>query len=171
MNETRQQILAHVKSNPGVHFNGIVRDIDIATGQAQYHLRRLIKGGELEDESINGRTHYFSPEFDPWERRALALLRRETSRNVIALGLRDGSVPAPAVADELDVARSTVTWHLSNLEEAGIVRTDYGPDGKLSYEIVDPARTRDLLGMVTPSLSDQLIDRFGILLDRALNPE
>lgn len=171
MNETRQRILDHVSANPGVHFNAIVRDLEVATGQAQYHLHRLVRRGDVEDESLFGRTHYYRPEFEPWERRVLSLLRRETSRHIVAMALREGTVEAAVVATELDVARSTVSWHLSNLEEAGMIETAYTDDGRLAFELVDPERTRHLLDLVSPSTTDSLLDRFDRLVDDALSGE
>jgi predicted transcriptional regulator len=168
MNETRKRISEHVRSNPGVHFSGIVRDLDIATGQAQYHLRRLDRGGDITEESLFGRTHYYQPTYDEWERQALALLRRETSREMIAMALREGAVLATEAADELDIARSTVSWHLSNLESAGVVETHYAENGRLAFEVVEPDRTRELLGTVSPTLYEQLVDRFDRLVDQAL---
>lgn len=171
MNDTRKRISEHVRSNPGVHFSGIVRDLDVATGQAQYHLRRLVRGGDLDSESLFGRTHYYQPTYDAWERRALALLRRETSRELIALALREETVLATEATDELDVARSTVAWHLSNLEDAGVVETHYVEHGRLAFEVVEPDRIRELLGAVSPTLYEQLVDRFDRLVDRALDGE
>lgn len=171
MNETRQRILDHVHANPGVHFNAIVRDLEVATGQAQYHLRRLVRRGDVEDESLFGRTHYYRPEYDPWERRALSLLRRETSRGIVIEALREGTVEAAAVSKELDVVRSTVSWHLSNLEDAAVIETHYTDDGRLAFELVDPERTHQLLELVSPSATDSLLDRFDRLVDEALTGE
>ncbi|MFW5956877.1 MAG: winged helix-turn-helix transcriptional regulator [Natronomonas sp.] len=171
MNKTRQRILEHVRANPGVHFNAIVRDLEVATGQAQYHLRRLVKRGDVDEESLFGRTHYYRPACEPWERRALSLLRRETSRQIVAMALRDGTVEAASVSSELDVVRSTVSWHLSNLEDADVVETGYTDDGRLAFELVAPERTRHLLEIVSPSATDSILDRFDRLVDDALSGE
>lgn len=51
------------------------RDLDIATGQVQYHLRRLVNDEVLVVDRINSRveqTHCF----DLWERHPLVFLRR-----------------------------------------------------------------------------------------------
>lgn len=45
----------------------------------------------------------------------------ETLRTIVALG---GSTTLPKIADETDMARSTVGRHLDRLETAGAVRTD-----------------------------------------------
>jgi predicted transcriptional regulator len=158
MPDTRARIRRHVRDTPGVHFNRVGRDLDIATGQAQYHLRRLVRDGEISVERIGGRAHYFDPAFDPWERRTVAFLRRETAREILVRLHADGPTRPKALADELDLARSTVSWHVSNLVESGIVeKSDERP---MHLSLAFPERTATLLDEVSPSLPDRIVDRF-----------
>jgi predicted transcriptional regulator len=158
MPDTRARIRRHVRDTPGVHFNRVGRDLDIASGQAQYHLRRLVRDGEISVERIGGRAHYFDPAFDPWERRTVAFLRRETAREILVRLHADGPTRPKALADELDLARSTVSWHVSNLVESGIVeKSDERP---MHLSLAFPERTATLLDEVSPSLPDRIVDRF-----------
>jgi len=59
---------------------------------------------------------------------------------------------------ELDVARSTVSWHVSNLSEAGIVTKS--DDRPMTLSLTRPDRTAEVLKLVSPSLPDRLVDRF-----------
>lgn len=158
MPDTRAQIRRHVRDTPGVHFNQVGRDLDIATGQVQYHLRRLVRNDELAVERIGGRTHYFEPSFDPWERRALAFLRRETSREILVRLRTDGPKRPKTLASDLDLARSTISWHVSTLAENGIV--EKSDDRPMTLTLNRPDRTAELIETVSPSLPDQLVDRF-----------
>jgi len=107
MTETRTRVRSHVEANPGVHFNAIGRDLDIATGQTQYHLRRLLESGSLRRLEVSGRTHYFPAGYSETEQAAIALLRRETTREIVLL-LLDDEIDRPAeLADSVGVARST----------------------------------------------------------------
>lgn len=158
MATTRTRVRRHVRDTPGVHFNRVGRDLDIATGQAQYHLRRLVRDGELAVERVAGRAHYFDPAFDPWERRALAFLRRETAREIIVRLHADGPTKPTTLADDLDLARSTIAWHVSNLADAGVI--EKSDDRPMTLRLARPERTADLLDAVSPSLPDRLVDRF-----------
>ncbi|WP_123624468.1 winged helix-turn-helix transcriptional regulator [Halorubrum sp. CSM-61] len=158
MPDTRARVRRHVSDTPGVHFNRVGRDLDIATGQAQYHLRRLVRDGEVAVERIGGRAHYFDPAFDPWERRALAFLRRETAREILVRLHADGPTRPRALAEELDLARSTVSWHVSNLAESGIV--EKSDDRPMRLSLARPERTAALLDEVSASLPDRIVDRF-----------
>jgi predicted transcriptional regulator len=169
MSDTRTSIVEYVRAHPGVHFNALVSALDLAPGQVQYHLRRLQDGGAVVRHRLYGRTHYFGPEYDEWERAALALVRRETARDVLASLLERGPGRPGAVADDLDVARSTLEWHLDHLVEQGLVEKRRDDRGRVTLVAARPEKTERLLREVTPSLPDRFVDRFTRLFDRLLD--
>ena len=59
--DTRERIAAHVEHNPGVHFSELVRDLDLAPGQVQYHLRRLDASGTDQIGRASCRERVSSP--------------------------------------------------------------------------------------------------------------
>jgi predicted transcriptional regulator len=164
MTDTRSRVRSHVESNPGVHFNAVSRNLDIATGQTQYHLRRLLRAESLHSEDICGRTHYFPDGYSGSEQAAIALLRRETTRELVMLLLDRGETTPATLADEVGIARSTVEWHLSNLIDYDLVEKEY--DGRTVF--VRPTRPellRETLVEIDPNLPDRLVDRFSRLVD------
>lgn len=165
MSETRSQIERRVCDDPGIHFNELVRELDLAAGQVQYHLRKLMRADELVSESLYGRTHYYPTTFDEWDRRTLALLRRETCRDVVTHLSEHGSSRPDDVADALGIARSTLEWHLSHLTEEALVEKRYDERGRVELHLVDSERTGRLLSRVTPTAPDRLVDRFMRLVD------
>ncbi len=168
MTETRDRIREHVRETPGVHFSRLERDLGLATGQIQYHLRRLTRSDEVVAEEIAGRTHYYEPTVDAWDRRALAFLRRESAREIILRLHANGPTRPCALADELDLARSTVSWHVSTLADHGVVeRSDGRP---MTVALAEPDRTARLLDAASPSLPDRVVDRFTRTVDRLFEP-
>ncbi len=165
MSDTRDAVRDHVESHPGVYFNELTRELGIATGQAQYHLRRLLDSGALDSESLRGRTHYFPTGYEPWEQRTIALLRRETAREIIVRTLDSGTVAASDLPTDLGVARSTVAWHVSTLVDADVAEKTYDKDGRSHIRLARPEETRRLLDVVSPSLPAKLLDRFTRLVD------
>ena len=168
MPETRTRIALHVKRNPGVHFSALVRELDFASGQVQYHTRKLVAAGELVREEVYGKTHFFEPGFEPWERRLLALFRRETARGIIGYLLENGDAPPAEVADALSIARSTLEWHLDRLVDERVVRKNRDIRNRVTLSIADPERTRELLRAVSPSIPERFLDRFTRLVDGLL---
>ncbi|MFC4356744.1 winged helix-turn-helix transcriptional regulator [Halobium salinum] len=184
MSEVRGRIEEHVRRNPGVHFNELVRALDLAPGQVQHHLYRLLDGPSASTASVGshgegasllaeeryGRTHYYPPTFDEWERGALALVRRETSRDVLRYLLEHGPSAPAAVAEELGIARSTLEWHLGHLVECDVVEKERDDRGRVTLVLARPEATLDLLAAVSPSLPERFVDRFTRLVDGLLEP-
>ncbi|WP_459193679.1 winged helix-turn-helix transcriptional regulator [Halosimplex sp. J119] len=164
--DTRERIASHVAENPGVYFSELVRQLDLAPGQVQYHLRRL--GDRVVSADLYGRTHYYPPECEDFERRALATLRRETAADLVAVLLRRGPTAPGTVAEEIDVARSTLEWHLDRLTDLEIVAKRRDDRGRVTLVLEAPAETARHLRTVDPSLSSRMVDRFATLLDRLL---
>ncbi|AGB33256.1 regulatory protein ArsR [Natrinema pellirubrum DSM 15624] len=168
MTDTRQRIRAHVDDNAGVHFNELVRESAFAPGQIQYHIRRLLEDDRLVREEFYGRTHYYPPTYDEWERAALALFRRETAREiVVALAETDTAAPAD-IADDLGIARSTLEYHVDRLVAHDIVEKRYDDRNRVVLDLADPEATGRLLTTVTPTVPDRLVDRFTRLVDELL---
>jgi predicted transcriptional regulator len=161
---TRRRIRAHIDREPGVHFRALTRGLELATGQVQYHLARL---DDVTEERVGGRTHYYPPGYDEWERTALAMLRRETARDILVTLCADGRSRPADLATELDIARSTVEHHVDGLVGHDIVRKRR--DGRrVTLELTRPDETVRLLSVVEPSRLERLTDRFERLVDGLL---
>lgn len=166
--DTRDRIRTHVQDDVGIHFNELVRETAYAPGQVQYHVRRLIDADELVREEWYGRTHYYPPEYDEWERGVLALFRRETTRGVVVYLLEHEPCRPATVADDLEVARSTLEYHLEHLVDHGVVEKSYDRRNRVSLSLVEPERTAPLLSAIIPTVPDRLVDRFTRLVDEVL---
>lgn len=160
MTQTRTLVSDYITHNPGVHFNELVRALDLAPGQVQHHIRRLISGGTIERVEFYGRTHYFTPTFDPWERGVLALVRRDTARGILGHVLEHGEARPADVADDIGVARSTLEWHLDHLVECDIVRKKRDLHNHVTLELTHLNRTAQLLESVSPSLPEPFVAQF-----------
>ena len=169
MTAVRERVRDHVAANPGVHFNAVVRQLDLAPGQVQHHVRSLRDDGALAVDGFYGRTHYFPPETPEWERAALALARRETARDVL-LCLLDTCPSSPSdVAERVGVARSTLEHHVSNFVECGVVEKRRDARNRVTLALTRPQDTVRVLDAVQPSVPERFVDRFERLVDDLLD--
>lgn len=164
MSETRARIAAAIDRDPGVHFRELVRTLDLAPGQVQYHLPKL--EAVVADDRY-GRTHYFPADYDEWERGALALLRRETAADVVSVLMAEGPLGASETAERAGIARSTLSWHLDRLVETDLVEKRHDR-GRVVLAVAAPERTARLLDRAEPTLPARLVDRFARLVDSLL---
>ena len=168
MTHQRERIHDLVVGHPGLHFNELARRLDLAPGQVQYHVRKLTREERVVEDHRYGRTHYFPPVFDEWERGALALFRRETARDVLLYLLERGPTDPATVADGVDVARSTLEWHLDRLVEQDLVEKHRDARNRVTLELARPDATAALLREISPSMPDRMVDRFTRLVDDLL---
>ncbi|PSQ18569.1 ArsR family transcriptional regulator [Halobacteriales archaeon QS_8_69_26] len=167
--EARRRIADRIADDPGIHFNALVRALDLAPGQVQYHVRELLSTDRVVAESLYGRTHYYPPDVDPRTRRALAVLRRETAADVAAVLAVEGPARPAAVAEDLGIARSTLEYHLDRMESVGLVEKRRDERGRVTLALPRPAETADLLDGTDPSLPARMADRFERLVDGLLS--
>lgn len=168
MSQTRSTIARTINQHPGIHFSGLVRHLDLAPGQVQYHLKRLHRNESIIEEYLYGQTHYYRPGYDTWERHAFALLRRETTGDIVAYLLTNGPASPGTIATDLDIARSTLSWHIDRLVEQDLISKHYREPNHLFLCLERPESTVRLLRQVDPSLGEQLVGRFTRLIDRLL---
>ena len=165
---TRERLLSHVREHPGVHVSALGRQLELAPGQVQYHLKRLRDSDAVVADECYGRTHYFPPGYNDRERRTLALARRETARDLMFALLEGGEVPAGELATDLDIARSTLSYHADRLVAADLVEESRDDRGRVRYSLAERAETLRLLRSIRPSLPERLVDRFTRLVDDLL---
>jgi predicted transcriptional regulator len=168
VSEVRACIHDHVRDNPGVHFNAVARDLDLAVGQVQYHLRSLERDDAVVPEGYYGRTHYYPPDCTDWERGAYAMARRETARDALVYLLDAGPTAPAEVADALGVARSTLEHHVDNLAEQALLAKRRDERNRVTLAVTRPEATVAVLDDVTPSPTGRFVDRFERLLDSFL---
>jgi predicted transcriptional regulator len=156
---TRRAIFDHVRANPGIHFSQLKRDLDMETGLLQYHLYELEKHDVLESEEHQGKRRVFvARELDEEERAILSVLRYRTTRRILLYLLEHAPVRNRALAEAVGVTPATISWHLSNLVEAGVVEAV--PDGRTTrYRVTNEDLTVRLLVRYRESFVDRAVDR------------
>lgn len=162
---SRREIFQHVSENPGVHFRGLLEALDYAKGTLQYHLRWLEDEALLESSDDGKFTRYYAADtFDEADQAVMNALRRKVARRVVAHLATDGPLSTTELSERVEKSASTVSWHLSNLEEADLVSSER--DGRsVAYELDDPDRVARLYAVHRQTFTDKVVDRMFDLWD------
>ncbi len=125
--DVREAILGYLVATPGAHFSKVRDDLKLGTGEAQYHLRRLVDGAVLESRRDGDyRRFYPANRFETFEQVALGYLRRSTPRGMIVELLREPGLSGSELANRLDVSPPTISKYANELAAAGLLVRDDG---------------------------------------------
>lgn len=125
----RRRILELLDEDPGLHLGGLAGRMAVSESTLRHHLRKLVEADLVVRWETGGYVCYFRQgSAGPDERAALARLRSSTARTVLAALGSNQPDSQRALARSLDLAPSTVHYHVRQLGKAGLVdsETDNG---------------------------------------------
>lgn len=156
----RRAILDYVEQYPGAHLRGIERMTSLPLGQVLYHLDRLERMGILASKRDAGFRRYYPTRTVGRDAKAyLAALRQPACRRVIIALLDEGPLPHKRIQERLDVAGSTLSFHLQRLLEAGVLQREAHGSQNL-YSIVDAETAREEVIYWRASFADREVDAY-----------
>jgi predicted transcriptional regulator len=150
--DVRDAIVGYLATTPGAHFSKLRDDLQLGTGEAQHHLRRLERDGTVEHRKDGDYKRYFpAGRFTDYEQRALGYLRRETPRRMLIALLRDPEASGADVAEAADVSRPTVSKYAAELDAAGLLARQDG------YEVERPETVLTLVVRYANSFGEDAV--------------
>lgn len=164
----RASVYDAVRRYPGIHVRGLERHVGESAPLVQYHLRALVKDGFVEGHEQGGYTRYYPTAKGKTARVTkrdlplVGLLREEVPLHVVLLLLDEGPMAHGGLVSKLDVAKSTLSYHLVKLEEAGVVERE-SLTGRLRLRDRERVYRLLLAYQPTPDLLDAFADLWGDL--------
>lgn len=126
-NKTREAIRGYLSTTPGAHFSKLRDELQLGTGETQYHLRKLESDATIESRKDGDYRRFFPAEqFSAFEQTALGYLRRETSRYIVVTLLQDPTTNASDIAARAGVSAASISRAAASLESAGILTRESG---------------------------------------------
>ncbi|MFB6105442.1 MAG: winged helix-turn-helix transcriptional regulator [Halobacteriaceae archaeon] len=148
-NLSREAITGYLATNPGAHFSKLRDDLQLGTGEAQHHLRRLLDAGAIESyRDGDYKRFYPADRFTSFEKVALGYLRRDTPRGMLVELLRTPDATGADLADRLGVSRATVSKYAAELAATDLLTREDG------YAVRRPESILVLLVRYADSLGD-----------------
>jgi predicted transcriptional regulator len=151
--DARDAIVGYLSTTPGAHFSTVRDDLQLGTGETQYHLRQLLDEDVVESHRDGDYRRFFvADRFSPFEKRALGYLRRDTPRGMLVELLSDPQTTAGELAAELGVSRPTISNYAADLEAAGLLSRENG------YALEPPETVLTLVVRYADSFDDRAME-------------
>jgi predicted transcriptional regulator len=154
----RKTIFEHVRRFPGTYLREMESALGLSTGDLQYHLGQLEKGGLIRAHDDGRRKGYFAvSEVRHADMGMLAVLRLRTPRRiVIHLLLNPGSSFKETLA-QFTFTKGALSFHLKRLLRAGLIIRGRR-EREAVFTVADPERVRNLLVSYRASMADEVLD-------------
>ncbi|MFB6188345.1 MAG: metalloregulator ArsR/SmtB family transcription factor [Halapricum sp.] len=122
--DARRDIFETVEDAPGIYLSKIDERTDRSLSSLRHHLRILEEEGLITTEKVRGKRRYFPVERGASDPALIAALDDPATEAILTTLADDGPATGGDLADELDRDPSTVSHHLSRLEEEGLVERE-----------------------------------------------
>ncbi|UCH87952.1 MAG: winged helix-turn-helix transcriptional regulator [Thermoplasmata archaeon] len=123
---TRERIYNHIQNNPGVHYRGIMNDLELSMGVLSHHLNMLERQNFVKSMQ-DGTYRRFYPIGHKIDTRLLLTQPQETILDAIK---SNPGISQSKLAEELNMTKKTVYYNVSQLRDSGLVFVD--KDGRES---------------------------------------
>ena len=145
---------------PGAYLREIARSLHLSLGAVEYHLDRLTHGGLLSCRLHRAKKRYFvAADISYGDEVLIASLRQEVPRRILLHLLQHPGAAFRALLDIVTVSKSTLSFHMKRLVEAGLVREDR--DGREKrYTVEKGEKAVELVTKLRGSLMDDAVDSF-----------
>ena len=120
-NETRARIFELVEDSPGIYYAQLAEETDVTVETVRYHCRILADEGLVERRKLRGRQRLYPVSMNDDDPELAAAMVDSAASDVLSAIERREPTTLSAVADAVDCAPSTVSYHLDRLEEDGLV--------------------------------------------------
>jgi predicted transcriptional regulator len=162
-----RRIYEYIVDNPSCHVRKISRELDIAIGDTQYHLKILEKKDLIKSRRVGlFRMYYAVAIFRERQQSILAVLGQEVPRDIILFLIESPGATQIDIARHESLTPPTINWHMSRLIEIGLVsRRKKGKFVKY-YTQGDTDDITNILKIYYPSLWSKLSNRLAeVFLD------
>jgi len=118
------RIYQYIDNNPGCHLRKISKDLGLAMGDTQHHLKTLEKTSLVKSRRIGVFRRYYTVSiYGERLESLLATLGQEVPRDIILYLIENPGANQSEIAHYKDFSAPTINWHMSRLMGKGLVRS------------------------------------------------
>lgn len=166
----RRELYQVLCENPGTYLLELVEILSSPLGTLTWHLRILEREGLVKSIKFAGKRLYYPRMLRSQEAEmAYLTMRSDTAQKVFAFVVNNSGCYQEQMADSLGVHHDTVRWHISRMEEVGLVKVIR--EGRKKRHYLDSLGELLLKGSLNTITEAYVLFLMEKLEDGCLNPE
>ena len=166
----RRELYQVLCSNPGTYLLELVDILESPLGTLTWHLRILEREGLVKSIKFAGKRLYFPKMLRSQEAEmAYLTMRSDTAQKVFAFVVNNAGCYQEQMAESLGVHHDTVRWHVSRMEDVGLIKVvREGRKKRHHLAELGESLMKGSLNMITEAYVMFLMEK---LEDGCLNPQ
>ncbi|UCE36406.1 MAG: carboxypeptidase regulatory-like domain-containing protein [Thermoplasmata archaeon] len=116
-NAVRKRIFDYVNENPGMHYRGILNELNLPMGVLSYHLNRLEKAQYIRSrqDGMYRRFYTKGPKTD------MRFFLSDIQESILSVIKENQGISQSKIAERISVSRKVVNYHVNILDQAGLI--------------------------------------------------
>ncbi|MFX1369589.1 MAG: winged helix-turn-helix transcriptional regulator [Promethearchaeota archaeon] len=166
----RRDLYQILCENPGTYLLELVEMLESPLGTLTWHLRILEREGLVKSIKFAGKRLYYPRMLRSQEAEmAYLTMRSDTAKQIFAYVVNNPGCYQEEMASSLGVHHDTVRWHVSRMEEVGLVRVER--EGRKKKHYLDELGNALMAGSLNTISEAYVMFLMEKLEDGCLNPE
>jgi predicted transcriptional regulator len=159
LSDRDNELIKHIEQNPGIRYRELSRLTGYAHGVLSYHLVELQRVKAILIERKSRQTRFFPLTFSDKESAIVKHLRSKPDRQIILILLEHQKCSFRDLIKYTGKAQSTISEHLKNLRESGLVSVRHGEYCSL-YSLKDNEIVAELISKYKSSFADRIVENY-----------
>ncbi len=163
MKSRESLIISEIKSNPGIRFRELMKQINLTNGVMSYYLRKLEKSESIRIERTPRVSRFYSYDLSESEAKLVKRLRQETPKKILITLVEHDKLTFQEIVSKISKAPSTTSFYLNQLIQDNIIGTTKSDFVKRYYNI-EKKRIANLIEEYHPDVIEQSSDNLADII-------
>ena len=161
---TREElIISEIKSNPGIRYRELMKQIGVTNGVMSYYLQKLEQSESVWVERTPRVTRFYSSDLSEDEAKLVKRLRQATPKKILIALVENEQLTFQELVAKISKSPSTTSFYLSQLVEENIINTSKANFVKVYFN-VERKRIANLIEEYHPDIIEQASDNLSDIM-------
>ena len=156
-------IISEIKSNPGIRYRELMKQIGVTNGVMSYYLRKLEQSESVWIARTPRVTRFYSSDLSEDEANLVKRLRQETPKKILVALVENEQLTFQELVAKICKSHSTTSFYLSQLVQENIINTSKSDFIKVYFN-VERKRIANLIEEYHPDIIEQASDNLSDII-------